>query len=287
MKLLSERVTNIEQYLRDISDRDRPGRISPRFRGSPQISLDGSDISKCTVLVSVVVDGGVADQHLIEPGEGATGITNIDEPRSTEFYGYTKLLLKLKFSLGATSTVSNASDLYHAATSPVVIHSTGKSPPMARRIDEHSGIEALLNPSTASTEDHTPRKPVTSKLDDIANKPIADRHLANYFATIHNLIPVLHEGSFRALYSAFWSRLSSESGSIQPESTLHKITAPLIHSVLALGALYEDAYVDYVFWAKEWFAKAREGVNNAVEDCCFEICLTAYFLVLVFQRMAG
>jgi len=117
-------------------------------------------------------------------------------------------------------------------------------------------------------------------LDDIANKPIADRHLANYFATIHTLIPVLHEGAFRALYNNYWSRLSCQSSSPQTESNLRKITAPLIYSVLALGALYEDGYNDHAFWAKEWFAKGREGINNAVEECCFEICLAVYFLVL-------
>ena len=116
-------------------------------------------------------------------------------------------------------------------------------------------------------------------MDDIANKRIADRHLANYFATIHTLIPVLHEGAFRALYNNYWSRLCSESSSPQTESNLHKITAPLIYSVLALGALYEDGYNNHGFWAREWFAKGREGINNAVEECCFEICLAVYFLV--------
>jgi hypothetical protein len=153
------------------------------------------------------------------------------------------------------------------------------SPPATRRIDEHSGIEALLNPATASTEDFAPREPVTSKMDDIANKPIADRHLTNYFETVHALIPVLHEGSFHALYDEFWSRLERESASQQTESHLRKITAPLIYSVLALGALYEDGFTDDAFWAKEWFAKAREGINNAVEECCFEICLAVYFVV--------
>jgi len=116
-------------------------------------------------------------------------------------------------------------------------------------------------------------------MDDIGNKPIADRHLTNYFETIHTLIPVLHEGSFRALYDGFWSRLERESASQQKESNLRKITGPLIYSVLALGALYEDGFTDHAFWAKEWFAKAREGINNAVEECCFEICLAVYFVV--------
>ena len=172
-----------------------------------------------------------------------------------------------------------ASDLYQAATSPVTIQRTGISPSATRRIDEHSGIDALLNPATTSTENYTPRKPVTSDMVDIGNKPIADRHLANYFETIHTLIPVLHEGSFRALYDGFWSRLECESASQRTESNLRKITAPLIYSVLALGALYEDGFTDHGFWAKEWFAKAREGINNAVEECCFEICLAVYFVV--------
>lgn len=180
---------------------------------------------------------------------------------------------------GATSTVAIASDLYQAATSPVASQRAGTPPPATRRVDELSGIDALLNPATASTEDYTPRKSVTSNLDDITNKPIADRHLTNYFATIHTLIPVLHERSFRALYDGFWSRLEFETASQWTESNIRKITAPLIYSVLALGALYEDGFTDHAFWAKEWFAKAREGTNNAVEECCFEMCLAVYFLV--------
>ena len=181
--------------------------------------------------------------------------------------------------LGATSTVAIASDPYQAAAPPAAIQRPGMLPPATRRIDEHSGIDALLNPATESTEDYTPREPVTSKMDDIANKAIADRHLANYFETVHTLIPVLHEGSFHALYNGFWSRLERESASQQTESHLRKITAPLIYSVLALGALYEDGFTDDAFWAKEWFSKAREGINNAVEECCFEMCLAVYFVV--------
>lgn len=182
-------------------------------------------------------------------------------------------------ALGTTSAVTAASDLYQTGPSTVATQKVGPLQPTTRRIDDHSGIDALLNPATTSTEDYAPRKPVTSSLDDLANKPIADRHLVNYFATIHTLIPVVHEASFRALYNAFWSRLGSQSPTSQPEFSLHKITAPLIYSVLALGALYEDGFSDHAFWAKEWFAKAREGVNNAVEECCFEMCLAAYFLV--------
>ena len=68
------------------------------------------------------------------------------------------------------------------------------------------------------------------------------------------------------------------------ESNVRKITAPLVYSVLALGALYEDGYSDHAFWAKEWFAKAREGVNHAVEECCFETCLAVYFMVTYPRR---
>ena len=182
--------------------------------------------------------------------------------------------------LDAPSTVAIASDLYQIATSPVAIQRADTPTPGPRRFEEHYGIDALLNPAATSTEDYTPRKPATSKIDDIGNRPIADRHLTNYFATIHTLIPVLHEASFRALYNGFWSNLEYKSDTSQlVESNLCKITAPLIYSVLALGALYEDGFSDHAFWAKEWFAKAKDGINNAVEECCFEICLAAYFLV--------
>ena len=183
---------------------------------------------------------------------------------------------------GATSTVAFASNLYHAATSPVASNKYGATSPVSHRRSmseqDNSGIDELM---TTSTEDYAPLKPHASGFDDvtITQKPIADRHLANYFATIHTLIPVLHERSFRALYHAFWSRMTCQTGSPRTESNLRRITGPLIYSVLALGALYEDGYSDHAFWAKEWFAKAREGVNYAVEECCFELCLSVYFLV--------
>jgi hypothetical protein len=184
--------------------------------------------------------------------------------------------------LGATSTVAFASNLYQAATSPVATQKFGAASPVAHRRSSsdqgNTGIDELI---TSSTEDYAPLKPHISSFDDITQKPVADRHLANYFATIHTLIPVLHERSFRALYNAFWSRMTCQSESPRTESSSRRITAPLIYSVLALGALYEDGYTDHAFWAKEWFAKAREGVNHAVEECCFEMCLAVYFLVLL------
>jgi len=200
---------------------------------------------------------------------------NLD-PQSIMVYPMRFLLI-----LGATSTVAFASNLYHAATSPVASQKFGAASPVTQRRasndQDNPAVDALL---TTSTEDYAPLKPNSSHLDDISQKPVADRHLANFFATIHNLIPVLHERSFRALYNAFWSRITRESASPRTESNLRKITAPLIYSVLALGALYEDGYADHAFWAKEWFAKAREGINYAVEECCFEVCLAVYFLVL-------
>jgi hypothetical protein len=82
------------------------------------------------------------------------------------------------------------------------------------------------------------------------------------------------------LYNAHWSRISCQTAaSPRTDSNLRKITAPFIYSVLALGALYEDGFNDSNFWAKEWFAKAREGISNAVEECCFEMCLAVYLVV--------
>ena len=181
--------------------------------------------------------------------------------------------------LGASSTVAISSDIYQPTTSPVDIRKAGSTSAATRRIDEHSGIDALLNPTTAVTEDYAPRRPLTSEMDNITNKHIAERHLTNYFATIHTMIPVLHENSFRALYNGYWSRLTRRSTSSTVDSNLQKITAPLVYSVLALGALYEDGHSDHAFWAKEWFAKAREGISNVAEECCFEICLAVYFVV--------
>jgi hypothetical protein len=46
VKRLTERVANIEQYLRSASDRDRPQHISPKFKEARQPSVDDSDGSK-------------------------------------------------------------------------------------------------------------------------------------------------------------------------------------------------------------------------------------------------
>jgi hypothetical protein len=90
MKLLSERVATIEQYLRDVSDRDRLSRLSPRFRESRQDSLDDSDMSKCKTFFPVFANVGPADQHMTEPGgDGVTAVANADESRTTEYYGKT------------------------------------------------------------------------------------------------------------------------------------------------------------------------------------------------------
>jgi hypothetical protein len=219
-------------------------------------------------------------QRLIESsGDGVTAVALIDESRTSEYYGMAHFLRSNV--PGATSTYAFASNLYSAATSPVTTFQkyTVKSPDATR--GRTVSIDALLeapNPATASTEDYTPLKPHTPVIDNINVKPTADRHLANYFATVHVLIPVLHEGSFRALYENFWSRMACQGGSPRTE-TNRKATSPLVYAVLALGALYEDGYDDHVLWAKEWFAKAREGVNHGAEECCFEICLAIFLLV--------
>ena len=88
VKLLSERVTTIEQYLRDMSDRDRLGRLSPKFRESHQDSLDDSDMSKCKMFFPIAANIAPADQHMIEPGgDGVTAVGNVEESRTTEYYG--------------------------------------------------------------------------------------------------------------------------------------------------------------------------------------------------------
>src|SRR5208282_5472795 len=148
-------VTTIEQYLREASDRDRLGRLSPRFRESRQGSLDDSDISKCTFANQLLANIATADQHMLEPsGDGVSAVASVEESRSSEFYGTAESFIN--DTSGATSTVAIASDLYQAAISPVAIQRAGPSPPATRRIDEISGIDALLNPATTSTEDYIP-----------------------------------------------------------------------------------------------------------------------------------
>ena len=42
VKLLSERVATIERYLREVSNRDVLGRLSPKFKDLNQVSNDGA-----------------------------------------------------------------------------------------------------------------------------------------------------------------------------------------------------------------------------------------------------
>lgn len=94
MRLLSERVTTIEQYLRDASDRNRQVRLSPRFRETRQNSVDDSDISKCIFATPIYANVASADQHMIEPGrDGVTAVANVDESRAVEYYGKIDLFL--------------------------------------------------------------------------------------------------------------------------------------------------------------------------------------------------
>jgi hypothetical protein len=139
---------------------------------------------------------------------------------------------------------------------------------LGRRVSLHALLQAP-NTSTAPTEEYAPLKGHTPLITDANVKHFRDRHLANYFAKAHNLIPVLHEYSFKALYENFWSP--------RTESNLRKVTSPLVYSVLALGALYDDG--DHILYAKDWAGKARKGLDHAAGECRFEICLAEFFLV--------
>jgi Fungal specific transcription factor domain len=164
--------------------------------------------------------------------------------------------LSLLTSTGATSNYAFASILCRTATL------------LGRPVSLNALLQAP-NTSRLPTEEYTPLKGHTPLIPDSNLKHFRDRHLANYFAKVHNLIPVLHECSFRALYENFWSP--------RTESNLRKITSPLVYSVLALGALYDDGH--HILYAKDWVGKARKGLDHAAGECGFEICLAEFFLV--------
>jgi hypothetical protein len=143
-----------------------------------------------------------------------------------------------------------------------------------------SGQTPAARESQSVSEEYTPKKPLITFVDYQSIKPIADKHLDNCYQTTQILCPVLHEQAFRSLYNNSQDCLEMDNFvSSDAERTRQTSIRTLIHSMLALGALH-DANTDRdIFWAREWFARARLGIDQAGDESSFELVLSLYLLV--------
>ncbi|KAJ5636092.1 uncharacterized protein N7484_009405 [Penicillium longicatenatum] len=81
---------------------------------------------------------------------------------------------------------------------------------------------------------------------------VANKHLDSFFEVVHSIYPIIPEDTFRGIWLGFWdSPLPAEetTGSLQWQC--------LMHSVLALGALYMNTPQD-AKWAAGYFVEAQK-----------------------------
>lgn len=111
---------------------------------------------------------------------------------------------------------------------------------------------------------------------------IADRHLRNFFRTIHILLPIFNINSFYAKYRAL-RPLFGDNCLLLPchESSGRQQFLCLLHTVLALGALYEDEQEDSSVWASWYFAEAQELLGHLLDAANLELVQAAMLLVRV------
>ncbi|KIW23689.1 uncharacterized protein PV07_11869 [Cladophialophora immunda] len=108
---------------------------------------------------------------------------------------------------------------------------------------------------------------------------VADRHLDNFFKTIHIFLPVFDEDRFRERYHAvrplfgdnrlFTPKLSHQN---QPQFV------SLLYAVLALGALYEDEKDDSSSWASWYFVQAQEILGRYLDAIDIQLVQAAMLM---------
>lgn len=113
-------------------------------------------------------------------------------------------------------------------------------------------------------------------------KEVADRHVDNFFATIHVYFPIFDMSSFRTKYTRlralFGSNLLFAS---QGDSHLQPQTLCLLYAVLALGALYADDRdsEDNSSWAAWYFSEAEELLGRLFDAVTLELVQAVMFMV--------
>jgi hypothetical protein len=111
-------------------------------------------------------------------------------------------------------------------------------------------------------------------------KCIADRHLSNFFSTIHIFLPIFDMDIFNDKYQ----RISSLFGdnllyvaSEDDKSRPHFLC--LLYAVLALGALYEHGREDSSAWAAWYFSEAQNALGQLLDAVNLELVQAAMLMV--------
>lgn len=108
---------------------------------------------------------------------------------------------------------------------------------------------------------------------------IADRHLENFFNTIHIFLPILDQAHLRSRYNKlrklFGDKRLAFATSGDPNRSQF---ACLLYSILALGALYEDGQDDSCAWASWYFAEAQSMLGRLLDASNLDLTQAAMFL---------
>ncbi|KAH6643575.1 fungal-specific transcription factor domain-containing protein [Boeremia exigua] len=108
---------------------------------------------------------------------------------------------------------------------------------------------------------------------------VADRHLENFFRTIHIFLPILDQAHLKARYNAlrrlFGDKQLTFATSGEPNRPQFVC---LLYSILALGALYEDDQDDSCVWASWYFAEAQSMLGRLLDASNLDLAQAATFL---------
>ncbi|RVX74754.1 hypothetical protein B0A52_01031 [Exophiala mesophila] len=135
------------------------------------------------------------------------------------------------------------------------------------------GLQTLLDAYDYVMPLNTPVRRYRSLQQDVA-----DRHLDNFFATIHVYFPIFDVSAFRAKYSQlrelFGSNLlHAPNGDIQGQQQ----SLCLLYAILALGALYA-ADEDSSSWASWYFSEAQELLGRLYDAVNLQLVQAAMFM---------
>lgn len=109
---------------------------------------------------------------------------------------------------------------------------------------------------------------------------IADRHLDNFFRTIHIFLPIFDVQTFRTKYAAVRSLFGDNRLFVLTQDTRDRQQfLCLLYAVLALGALYEHDKVDSSSWASWYFAEGQEMLGRLLDAVNLELVQAAMLMV--------
>lgn len=111
-------------------------------------------------------------------------------------------------------------------------------------------------------------------------KDVSDRHVRNFFATIHMFLPIFDMDAFNEKYQKISTLFGDNLLYVSSEadkSRQHFLC--LLHAVLALGALYEHGREDSSSWAAWYFAEAQDVLGQLLDAVNLELVQAAMLMV--------